>query len=973
MTRKFSIAVLALLCSLSVGAQNVTGGVKGTVQSRSDRTPVQGAKLTLFNGAQQIAEGVSSQDGTFFIPNLENGMYTLVISNADFLETRVNVTVNDGYVKNMFTLSLTPAKTLTDNEENLLNEFDLDDTGYNDSPTLLFASNDPFANVTSYNFSAVRFRERGYASESRDVYLAGIRLNDALTGYAPFSLWSGLNEATRSKETSIGLDGLNCGFGGYSGATNVLATPSSMRAGLRGRVLTNSAFYRLNLALSYSTGLMDNGWALSANVSTRLGNNDWVEGVYYKSFAYYLGAEKKFNESNRLAFMFMASPGERGAQNASTQEVYDLVGSNFYNSNWGLQRGQMRNARVRKTHEPIAVVKYSYTPSVRFGLDATVLYRFGKNGYTALDWYDSADPRPDYYRNLPSYFYSENADLDRLDSQKSFWAREAWTSGYAKQVHVDWDHLYAVNYANVNENGFRRSKYVQEERHTDQNDFNYALTMKWKPSDSFTLNGGINGRFNCTEYYKTIADLLGGDYFLDIDNFAERDFASSMAKVQNDLDYYLKSGNTRLLEKGDKYGYDYNAHVQNIEAWLKASFATGNFSGNVAARVGHESLWREGLVRKGLFAGLDSKGNDFIVDGVNLTTRDSYGDPITSYGDSKHLSYLTYAVKGGLNYNIGSSMRVYANAGYFTEAPRFNKSFLSPRTRNSVVPGLELKKTFSGDVNYQYSKSGYNFRVTGYYTKIDDQSDVMSFYDDAQSAFSNFALSNIDERHVGIEFGFAVPMPVSGLSLEGALAWGEHVYTSTPYMTQTVDNSSEVVIDHQLVPYWKSHPVFKTDELGNKTMVIDHYQRHYVPSTPQLAASLGLDYNYKYWYISLNGNYFANNYLSMNPLYRTDMATSGADRIVTPDEIEYMAAQEKFDPAFLLNASIGKSWFIHNRQLGFSFQINNILNNRNMRNGGYEQTRLIDNTKSGERYYRFDPKYFYLCGINYMLNIYFKF
>ena len=34
---------------------------------------------------------------------------------------------------------------------------------------------------------------------------------------------------------------------------------------------------------------------------------------------------------------------------------------------------------------------------------------------------------------------------------------------------------------------------------------------------------------------------------------------------------------------------------------------------------------------------------------------------------------------------------------------------------------------------------------------------------------------------------------------------------------------------------------------------------------------------------------------------------------------------------------------------------------------------MIDNTKGKTQYYKFDPKYFYMSGINYMLNIYFRF
>ena len=51
----------------------------------------------------------------------------------------------------------------------------------------------------------------------------------------------------------------------------------------------------------------------------------------------------------------------------------------------------------------------------------------------------------------------------------------------------------------------------------------------------------------------------------------------------------------------------------------------------------------------------------------------------------------------------------------------------------------------------------------------------------------------------------------------------------------------------------------------------------------------------------------------------------------------------------------------------------NILNNRDVKTGGYEQTRIVDNTVNNERYYRFDPKYFYMPGFNYMINVYFRF
>jgi hypothetical protein len=972
MFKRYLTALAALLAAVALSAQDYTGGVKGTVVNRNGRDPIEKARLTLMQGANELAVVETAEDGSFEIPNLDNGNYTLVIDAPDFLRNLVQFTVNDGYVKNMFNLSMTSVEQVTEVDDDSFAAFDLDDSGYNDNPTILFGSNDVFNNIAGYNFSSVRFRARGYSSESQEVYLAGVRLNDAITGYSPFSLWSGLNEAMRAKETVNGAEVADFGFGGYNGATQIFGNAASVRKGIRGSVMTNSQLYRLRLMASYATGLMDNGWALAANVSARLGGNDWIDGVYYRSFAYYLAADKVFNRQHRLSLIFFGTPGERGAQNSSTQEVYDLMKDNMYNSNWGYQNGKVRNSRVRKTHEPVAAVRYEWTPSDVFQAGATLLYRFGQNGYTALDWYDAQDPRPDYYRNLPSYFHDSNTDLNRNNDMKYGWAKEVWTHSkdYPNLTHLDWDRLYDIN----GQQADGRAKYIQGERHVDQNDLNFAANFKWRTAPWVTLTGGLSARINRSEYYQKVADLLGATYFLDVDNFAEREYASQPWRIQNDLDYYIAhGGNAKQLKVGDKYGYDYLAQARTAGGWVNGHFVYENFSADAGLRLGYETFWRHGLLRKGLFPG-EARDQQMADAWQNYGIVPSHG--VSSSWASKKAGFFTYAGKLGLNYIIGGHQRVYANVGYFNDAPKFNQVFLSPRTRNSMVSDLQTVKTFTSDINWQYSGNGIDIRTTAYFTTINDQSKVMSAYDDLQNAFSNFAITDIDERHMGVEFGFKMPTYlVDNLSLQGVLSWGEYVYTSNPRMTQTIDNSEYMVMQDELIPYWKSHPIF-ADGTGAdiNTAEIVRWQKHYVPSTPQLAASLGLAYNYNYWFIDADVEYFDNAYLDMNPLYRTDYATAGPDNMVTPEEISYMAAQEKFAPAVLVNLSVGKSWYIQRKyQLGFSFNAKNLTNNTSVKTGGYEQTRIVDNTVAKSRFYRFDPKYFYMSGINYMLNIYFRF
>ena len=977
--KRFIVAAIAALLSISAFSQTLSeGGIKATVVSRVGRTPIAGANVELKKGGVKMQELRTGNDGKFFFQDLANDNYSLIVAAPGYTETQVNVTVEKGLVRDLIFVTLVPASQINEVDDSSFGEFDLDDSGYTDTPTILFASNDVFTNVAGYGFSAVRYKNRGYNSESQEVYLAGVPMNDAITGYSPYSLWSGLNEAMRSKESTIGLESADYSAGGYNGVTNISAMPSDVRPGLRMSVLSNSAMYRFRFMVNYASGVLDNGWSYAINASARIGGNDWIEGVFYRNFALYAGAEKRIGDEHRIALIAFATPGERGAQNASTQEVYDLMKDNMYNSNWGYQNGKVRNARVRKTFEPVIALRYLYTPSDSFEASATLLYRTGFNGYTALDWYDAPDPRPDYYRNLPSYFFMDDSEYNRSNVIKYGEALEMWRPGVASNAnyqHINWDRLYNVNYNSPD----GRSKYAQEQRHVDQNDINLSGSIKWNLTELFTVTAGINGKINRTRNYKKIADLLGGQYYLNVDQFAERDFASNAALIQNDLDYFLEHGEAEKIGLGDSYGYDYLAQIRRANLWGNGTFNKGKLSVTLSAALGYEGFWREGLVRKGLFAGLDDDGKEIFYNGVLLTSYDSKGNVISSKGKSEVSNFLTGSAKLLASYTLSVGHRFSASFGYFSDAPTFNQAFVSARTRNSLVDGLCNSKTVSGDLSYQLSTGGYNLRATAYYTKIMDQTDVMSFYDDSQQSFTNFAMTGIDQRHVGIEFGAKMPLFVSGLTASAVLSLGEFVYTSNPHMIQTVDNSAEIIRDETL-PYWQSNPVFKKNSDGSYAYaedgspIVEKTRKHYVPSTPQLAGELALNYRTNsYWFFELNGQCFAKSWLDMNPLYRTQFAVSGPDGVATPEEIEYMTTQECFKPCFLLNASAGKSWYIQRKyNIGFSFEVKNILNNRDVRTGGYEQTRLIS-TSSKESYKKFDSKYFYMPGINYMLNIYFRF
>ncbi len=785
-------------------------------------------------------------------------------------------------------------------------------------PTSLSASKDVFNNIASHKFSEMRFNLRGYDSQHSGVWLNGIYFNDAMSGYSPWSLWSGLNDATRNQQTSSGIVAGDYGVGTIGGTTNIITSPSQMRSGLKASFVTANSMYRHRGMVSYASGPLDNGWSYAFSLSTRQGGNDYVHGVFYNAFGYFGAVEKKFNDQHRIGLTLLGAPTQRGTQQAATQEAYDLVGNNWYNPNWGWQSGKRRNSRVRNYHEPIAMLNWRYDISDNTQIDAASSLRFGKNGYSSLTWYAGSDPRPDYYRGMPSFYQG---------TETGAWLYEAWRSNQDNIRHINWDRLYDINRTQPVDAalGGRRAVNMVEERHADQLDWNFSSRISHLFANNSQLTAGVGVRRNRTSYYSEIKDLLGGDYWLDVDKFAERDNAGmNEILYQNDMDYYRKYGHARPAKVGDKYNYNYYGNLFNTNLWAHYNFHIGAVDVNLAGEAGYNSIWRHGLWQKGLF--MDD-----------------------SQGDSEKVNHFTYKAKANLNWRISSAHSLSMNVAYINQAPYFQDAFVSARTRNQLTPNLTTEKVLSIDGSYNFRMGDIRARVTGYYSKFSDGTKVLSYYDDIESTFTNFAMSNIGRQHFGLEAAASVPL-YKNLTLNSALSIGQYTYSNNPDYIQIQDNSGDIISKGKV--YWKDKRI---------------------ESTPQTAFNVGLSYRTRNnVYLSVDANYYNNMYISMSPIYRTDEVLSSN---MTEQEIENIRSQEKFNAAWVTNASVGKSWNIDKKYtLGMNLDVRNLLNNRNIKTGGYEQIRLLKNKEESiVKYQPFDSKYFYMFGTTYYLNLYLRF
>ena len=105
----------------------------------------------------------------------------------------------------------------------------------------------------------------------------------------------------------------------------------------------------------------------------------------------------------------------------------------------------------------------------------------------------------------------------------------------------------------------------------------------------------------------------------------------------------------------------------------------------------------------------------------------------------------------------------------------------------------------------------------------------------------------------------------------------------------------------------------------------------------------------------MTGSWYNDIYLDFNPVTRTKDETG---------YYPFWESQKKADPGCLIDLFAGKSWKIRNYYLAASVNLSNILNNRSLITGGFEQYRY-----DPERPELFQPKVYYYNGFNYFINL----
>lgn len=919
--KKLALSLLFLFQAVFVMAQNQST-VKGKVVDSKSQNPLGSVKVTIQSNEQFV---ITNQLGEFLIKGIAAGNQILVVSTDGYTTQNFAIEVVEGQALDVGLMFLEEDIT-TEQQLSLVsiteNDLGDDNSGSESTAGLLQSSRDAYQQAAAFNWGQARFRMRGLDNEYGVTMINGIAMNKIYDGRPQWSNWGGLNDATRNQEFTLGSAPSDYTFGGILGTQEINTRASLYRKGTRISQSGTNTNYSWRSMITHNSGLMDNGWAYSISGSRRWAKEGYFEGTDYGANSFFASVEKRFNKNHSLNFTSIYAQNSRGKNSPNTKEVNDLMGIK-YNSYWGWQNGKKRNSRDKDVEEPMMMLSHYWKMSEKTTLNTNVSYQTGSIGNSRLDYQTANSPDPTYYKNLPSYYYN-------LGDAAGAVAAESY---FLNNSQINWNAMYLANQNSVNAG---KSVYALYQDRTDDKQITANSILFSDLSDNVKLNAGASFKKLKSHNFQNMLDLLGGDYFSDIDPFYTGD------QTQSDL-----NNPNRQIKVGDTYGYNYNLNAIVMDAFTQFKFSYKKTDFYLAQSFSRSQYERDGLYRNGIYAN-------------------------NSYGKSGKQIFENFGFKGGFTYKITGQHLLDFNGAYMTKAPNMRNTFANARINNNITPDLESETVASLDASYVVRTPKFKARLTGFASRIQNSTEISFYYaegigdeDDGDvDSFISEILTGIEKKNFGAELGLEYQI-TSTIKATGAVSYGQYLYGNNPDLKINDDAQATLTNSQPVVDFGKAY--------------LKNYR---VAGMPQTAASLGLEYrDPHFWWIGANINYLADSYLDVSNILRTDnFVINSQDGLGFPganeESVRKALKQEKFAEFNLLNVTGGKSWRVDNTTIGFFASVNNVLDTT-YKTGGFEQSRKAtfpeqqaDNANGTPS---FGSKYFYGYGRTYFVNLYVNF
>lgn len=740
MKRLFSLVLGLWLVQLMAFAAPGDIACKGTVID-SDGEPVIGASVSVTNGKPL---GVTDIDGNFSV-DVPSSAKTLTITFVGYKPAEVKVANNVGTVKleiaahMLNDVVITQSLARTRETPVALSQVNASEIEYKlgnqEFPEVLKTTPGVWTTKDGGGFGDAKTNMRGFQSANVAVLVNGIPINDMEWGGVYWSNWAGLSDVASNIQTQRGLGAAILSAPSVGGTINITTRSTDAEKG-------GSVWYGMgndgmnNYGVKFSTGLMDNGWAVTALGSRKWGDG-YVQGTFFNSYNYFINVSKVINEQHQISFTAFGAPqkhNKRSSQDGLTimgyqdyaKRVMDGESPYRYNPTYGFDlQGQVRSSNLNTYHKPQISLSHTWQINNKSSLSTTVYASFASGGGY------SGQGRGTYNgQNLSnsSWYGASNGEVNTL------FRNADGTFGY--------NLIQEMNRAS--ETG---SNMIMSQSNNSHKWFGLVSTYKNEFFDrKLKVTGGIDLRYYIGYHNNKIIDLYDGEYFMDDSSRKKVLPANSPVYNNTNTDWVYEK-----LGVGDVVYRDYDGKTHS-----------------------------EGVYLQGEYTMFGNKMNMVLSGALSNTSYQRIDHFYYAGAKSDWHNFLGGTAKFGINFNLDRHNNVFGNVGYISRAPFFSKGvFLSSATSMAVNPNPTNEKIMSYEIGYGYHSPKFSATVNAYYTKWLDKTTSRSVSLTGASAgeYGSFNMTGVDARHMGVEVNF-IWKPAKWVDIEGMVSFGNYEWAS---------------------------------------------------------------------------------------------------------------------------------------------------------------------------------------------------
>lgn len=746
--------------------------------------------------------------------------------------------------------------------------------------------------VQRFSFSAYRTDHRAYNSNHiREpfVFMRNIELRDLWNMKSMWWSLYGMNWMNNDN-----FEQINNSVGFY-GQRIILGMPLSTQNNgkisysLSNRTTTNQLKASCNLNLKHGFSMQ-----LAANVG--MGRSLSIDGFGRRQGSFIWAINKTIDSRNSLNLLLLAGTSFSGARAAITEEAKQLTGNSLYNPYWGYYGDDITNARGAISYGGTLVLGHIYSSlqssdSKEKQIRTNLFFNINSYQKRNINWNKAPNPWPDNYRNMPSY---------ERDPQMREYLEDLWRNDKNGEIsQINYQQMYNFNARSLASSS--GASYILERG--VRNSLRASLVSSY--GSWFMTKDDINHNPRKIAYYnlelaidvqydknrKILDDLLGGNHWLDVDNFVEQN---------NDVKELTQSNAftpNRKISEGQEFGYKYDFMILRPKLNFNiSSVSRGALAWNLWANVSARLSQRIGFYHK-----------------ENFALHDSYGSSAFNISPD-------FGAGAMLRYIVGAGFEVKGSLGFDLASPSSDNLYINPRYRSSIVPGeIDLKSTISAELSLRYRRPGFYAYGSLYINSINSAMQLVNFYDEMSHFYCHYVIKQMDMRYMGFEASSEVQLK-DNLWLMAMMRISANTYTSDPMATQIIEATGKS--SHEEKVYLSGKHCGRGAE--------DVFR-------------LELSYRPRGWLINMGLNVMANAYVDVAPVMYTARTYEYASK---NDMHNKIFNQQKLGTFATLDIFCGKTFYLRsNHRLGVYAGINNLTNNRNIRSGGYESARFRQDIK----------------------------